>query len=534
MAIVGPPRYRGATMAVSRASSRLDSIPLIGGVLGGWYGLWRWGGALALNQRVDGYAWADYLGNAWALHSGQTGRLDAFRLPLHGALVALAGDPLGSYVNGALLVSGLCAGLMVFAAAMAAHRLAGPWAGAAAALALPFGVHAADAARHANNYPLLGAVTGLSLAMALAYLHRPGWLLAIGAGLCGAAALATDVRGAAALPAIGLAMGWALLSLRRGRVLAHLLLTLTLCGMGTQVSGWLGQRNQMDVARQRAIQQEVVERFDGFTHDAELIQRCRGESGAIGIAGLISPCGQARARWNLTQGAERHLNWGLPATLLGLALLLLPGRRAPGALRGGLVVLIGGAGPLLALMAATPMADRYWTQFVVLLSVAAPAGFGRLLGWGPRVLAPIGLGIAVYAAWTEDPTHRVDRTGQQMNPVEVRAPDIHAAVEAQMGPDDPYFDCSRYHVSHGLLPRHAPWSGLPTPNLPEGHRCREWLAAPPEGRTAWFGFSPTLEMQMDRRSPTRTPLTGVENYGWEQVWTSTDFELWRHSPEPSP
>ena len=98
-------------------------------MLAGWALLWRYGSAFVLEgpAAVEGYGWPGYLNNAWMVFHRQDVGFDRFRLPLHGWLVGAAGEPLGSYVDGAVVVSSVSMGLAVAAAALAAP--ARPWAG---------------------------------------------------------------------------------------------------------------------------------------------------------------------------------------------------------------------------------------------------------------------------------------------------------------------------------------------------------------------------------------------------------------------
>ena len=513
----------------------LRELPLLLGLALGGFLLWYLGGAFALDGRVGGYAWVDYLNNAWAVHQGDPARFDAFRKPLHGALVALVGGPLDSYVNGAILISSLAAWIMLLSTALAGRALGGPWVGGIAAAAMPMAKHAAAAARYANSYPLLGAATGLCLAAGLAAVRWPRWSTALLLGLAGGLAVATDVRGAVALPLVLLgAVGMAVRSGRRVGI-ARLVLVGMLVGGGTRVAPLLGQTHHFSIEEQARIQESVVERFQGFTHDAALLSACAGQA-PPGIRALLEPCAWQTIRWNAAEASLRHLPFGLGLSLLGLALLLLPARRARlDTLLGGMV-LVGGVGPLVALMGLTPMVDRYWTQHVVLLSLLAPLGIARLVGWLPerlgRWILPSAMVGLLVVAWRTDPTQRGMPSTLEMHGHKASDAAVVLGVAARIGPDDPFYDCSAHHVSHGLLPHHVPAQGLPEFPTPRGGRCLDWVQFPPtrSGLPVWVGLDPSLALEY---TPAGAPayafqLNDISRWGWTLVWETEGFALWRH------
>ena len=157
-----------------------------------------------------------------------------FRKPYFGWVLGGLGQWLG-FFPAAQIIGRISMLVMVFSAALLGWALAGRWAGLAACFIVPLMPLTMDGALWVNHYPLLGAVTGLSVASAAMSTRSNHLCWPMLAGLMGGVAYALDMRGAIALPIaiclvglgraslgwIGVAKGFASIAVLSGTVLAH-------------------------------------------------------------------------------------------------------------------------------------------------------------------------------------------------------------------------------------------------------------------------------------------------------------------------
>ncbi len=521
----------------------LLELPLLLGILGGWLGSWWRGKAFVLGDPIEGYGWTGYIQNAWSLAHGATARVDYFRAPLHGAMTGSLGEALGSYVDAGVIVSSLSAFGLVLAAGVGARVLGGPWAGAAAAAALPWTANAADCARWANNYPLLAGLTGLTLALALCVSRWPGAVFAGLTGLSAGLAWAADDRGLVVLPCALLLAGVGISRAPRKAWLLVLVAGLALSGKpGRQLLGWDPAR-ALATEQKLEIQRDVVRRWIDDSRDETLRAACADvpDSELLTSTQLTSPCARAQLEHNLGQRLPAHLPFGMPLTLLGAALLLLPGRQGWRGSLEGLSTHALTAG-LLALGLLTVLVDRYLLQFTVLFALLPAAGLGRLAQtvlprrvepWLQPVLAMALLGWT----WSTDPPNRDFATALQRNEVKGALAQTAQDLAARLDRRDALLDCTGAGLSLTLLPW-LPHAGqhylqMPVGRIDDAAMCRDWITAPPGAEGAVYVAilgNKSLPLRPPGERPTQIVLHDVldASEDWELSWSQDKVELWQH------
>ena len=522
----------------------LAELPLLLGLLAAWLRLWWAGRAFVLDQRIAGYSWPEYLGNAWMVVHGEDAGYDVFRRPLPALPQGLLGELAGSYPDGALLLSGLCLAAAVLGAGLLGRALAGPWAGGAAALGLTLAGPALDAARWGNHYPLQVAGLGLALGGGAACVRWPRASLALLSGLGVAMALSLDSRGLAALaPALGLvllAAAWAEGSARRLGLPLAFGLGVALAPAGDALV-WHPRRKLPPAEARLEVQQAAVARWIREVRDPGLDASCGSlpEASLLSREAATSPCGRDLRAHNRARTLPRHLPFGWPATLVGLGLALLPGTGGPRASLTSLLALGGGLGSLLLLASWAPLPERYLLFWAVPLAVAAPAGLARLVATlgrlpgsrpGLRRALQAGAILALLAwAWQTDPAQRTSTSRTERNPRYQLRLDAATAVRDVLGDGDRFRDCTELAVAVQLLP-HVYEAGPPTLRHAGPESCREWLAGPELGSGSTFVLT---EARRTGRGPREVDvLEGVhaaaEASGrWQEAWRSGGVVLWR-------
>ena len=446
-----------------------------------------------------GQAWNDYLLQA---HRQLHGPLEGYQSaiwPLYPYLLGALGEGVG-YVPAARLLAFASFVGMTLAAGLGARALAGPWAGALAAAALTHTAVMPDVARWINLYPLLGALTGLALACALAWVRWPRCPWAWATGILGALAWATDWRGAAIIPGLVLL---ALLGLSapmswRRRLLA--LLGFGLLALGPfikdlsplEITPWsMGLVGELQSGALRDA--TGVRDLLAPAHLAALLEPLRHLH-------LLSPATEHRRLF------QSMLPFSWRWTLLLSPLLLLPGRQGARSWAAGLVTALVALAFPIGFMALSALTMRYLVQGWVPLAMLVPVAAGRLLHTLlPRRLTPWVAAPAMVALGISGTQPDLDA------PLESRLGfvKIHALLDGlhgRMEADDRLLDCAWSGIEVALLPRalHDPGG---EPLRIDWATCNRWRMAPPSGPgAAWLvAFQESREGLPQRSSLQRNP-----------------------------
>ncbi len=509
----------------------LAELPLLLGLVVGWYLLWRLGAAFVPMEIPVGPDWHQYFMAAWKLSAGVVADYPAFRLPPYPWLVGTIGEGAGYGPAALFLASGSMA-VIVGCAGLAGRTLAGPWAGGVAALSIPLVATNAEAARWASQYPFFGAVIGLALCAALSLARWPRWWWALAAGIGAGLSWSVDNRGTVALMA-GVALAALALTRARGWRTRALLAVLFAAGTG---AGPLLQRALQLIPRPSSSWLLQFQRGQSMGD----IQNLRVEGlvelctmGFVDEAGLLDawqhPCGQALLRDNLTDlGPE--LPAGLLVTGLLLPLALLPGRDG---WRGSAAVVLLLSPVLAALLFSASLIDlprRYYVPFAVPIALIAPVALARLgrtlpAPWGHRLGA---LGCAALGLWLllwgpqSRPAIRPLHAYMQIEAVQAR---LAPAIRGRLEPEDLLLDCSfNLKLQIALLPDNHHPDPHALGEAPDMRQCAAWLAEPPTGPGARW-------LVTDEAWPFASPDTA----GWEAVSQAHDHHgtLWRREDQGS-
>lgn len=455
---------------MSRLLRVLEEVAWAGSMAVGAWLLVRRGGAFRLDGLPEGQAWRDYLYQAELQATGHGAGFQSAVWPFYPGILGRLGEWVG-YVDAGLLLSSLAMVACVVAAALAARALAGPWAGALAALALAVTPAAPSASRWINLYPLLGATTGWALAAGLAWVRWRRWPWALLAGASAGACWAVDWRGAIVVPPVALLL---LLGLERGRLLrqgallvgAALLVaagpllsvklthvTLTPWAMGA--FGSQATRGGQDYPRTWSQKQAIVQKR---LAPAFLVPLNPTEVASLG---MVAVCGF-------------HL------TLLFLGVGFLPGRRGPRLVAAWGVLVLFAVGLPVALR-VTSFYPRYLLQGIVPLAVVAPAALfralytvvpGALASW----LAPVLLALALWGRTRLPPAPTLVMEDRGERTVE-RFTDLLAR---HVGPQDRLMDCAWTGVEVALLPRRFHEARVDLRRV-DFEACNRWRAQPEAG-----------------------------------------------------
>jgi len=481
--------------------------PLVAGVVAGWALLVDRGRAFVLMHAPAGFDWSEYLQAAWmVVHRADHG-YPAFRNPLYPWLLGALGEAVGSYPVAALLLASVGTFLVVLAAGVGARALASPWAGAVAALSVPFVHDTAVASRWVNLYPLLGGATGMGVALALCAWRWPRVGLALASGLLGGVAWGIDNRalpvvlasfvlvglGAVGLGAVGPgAVGpgargseggegsrWGRGRWRFGGLAVAFSLGASVGPVATHVLAIAPSRPMVEQVR---LQRENDLRGIVGSGVRTLAEACRDEPKyeTPSWTALRRPCARALVAYNL-EGLPHRLPFGMTWTLLLLPLCWLPAGRGWRGAVAGLVLTGVAVAPLAFLSAWTMLPDRYVLQFAAPIAMLVPVGVFRFLGtvvpgrvrfWAE---APAALALGLVVAFQVDhgrPPPPLNEDGRY-RALAALLDTLHEVL----GPDDVLLDCSARGIETALLPRmyHAP-----PPNLTGNDtiRCMAWLEAP--------------------------------------------------------
>lgn len=523
---------------MSRWRQILSELPLAVGIGLGWLWLWLAGKAFVLDGMMEGYGWSGYVMNAWSISRRMAESYDYFRAPLHGWLLGMLGEGLASYADAAVLLSSLCVAGMVLFAGLAGRAMVGPWVGGLAAAALPLTANTTHAVRWANSYPVMAVTTGGSLALALCLARWPRPLLAVLTGGMTGLAWAADGRGLIALPPALLlcavatwhAEGW-----RRGLIPLGLLVGL-MAGPGVKAAVDWDAGQVPALSEKLHTQREVVHRWIHLSADDDLMASCGAlETEALLTGGYLqTDCPPAMVDYNLRRRLPRHLPLSGAVALAGLLAVLPGGRGRRGVVEGGALLLA--AASMLALLAFTPMADRYLIQFAVLVTILGPIGLGRLIHtaaperWRAALCAAAMLALGGWV-WQADPAGRSLPTALQSNVEKAALDRFRVQVAARVGPQTPFLDCSNQHLALALLPR-IPQAGFQFLNFPilqidDAAPCLSWIREPPAA-DALIGIDRQRQLRLGMGGNQRVQLSeAIADSGqWTLLMAEGRVQVW--------
>ncbi len=456
-------------------------------------------GAFQPHASPSGADWWEYRLCAHVLqHPEYAHYYPPWRPTVYPYLLGLLGEPLGYPWAAELLASG-SAVLMLLGAALAARALAGPWAGAVAALGVALLPTLSPGSHWTNPYPLMGALVALGIAAALAAQRWPRWPWVATAGL---------ITG----------LGWA--ADNRGIMLAPLTLALVALGpVGSLRSTWKTRAALLLLALATMAPGKALERAVAVKQAAGMFDNA---AAAVDPGKVVPPMnlgeppkgatpkppppptpGSDQPAWRrvLDQGsaalAGRRIQGHMieqrslpPLTLCWLPLLaLLPGRRG---WRGSLAALVVLGFTLVQVLVPAWLTDfgaRYAYFFlapVVVLVTAAPFRLvdsvaGRLPRWLQRAGAGLAALALVLVLWGRRPPQDFlffpeDRAIQQL--------DVFFAD--QLAPGDRWMECGVLGAETHWYPR-LMHDGDLNPYGADWELCRAYVAEPPApGERRWL------------------------------------------------
>ena len=513
-------------MPSSRRAHLVHEIPLLMGLGLGWFLCWWRGRAFVSMTWPAGFDWERYLRETWAFtHPGTM--VSTWLEPLYPWLLSTLGTDIGWASVGLFISSAAMVGL-VLGGGLLGRAMAGPWAGAVAAVAIPLTPQLAAAARWVNMYPLLSATTSLGLAGAVGFARWSRWPWAVLGGVGLGLAWGVDSRTITLIPGMVLLVvmglqgipGWT----RRGALAAVFLLGL---GLGPASQKALRVMPRETTAEVAVILRGIELSKISQSEDVDLREACRGEPAVvIHPAGLLRPCATALQADNAPR-VDRALPLGLGLTLLLLPLALLPGR---GGRRRSAIALLALAPFMLMTWIMSRwiiITPRYMMQIAAPAAVVGPVALIQLVctlrarpHWAWMGVAGA-VGLGVWQA-TEGPDNRGPYTPlEQSSTYQMMVP-IVEWIQTQRSPEEGVLDCSESHIAPSFYPQTL----IPPPQDHEGHdwlRCGRWIR---EGPAKGAGILVT---------GTRTRVPGVDFRALPAPWRlqlrtqgmGQEVRLWR-------
>jgi hypothetical protein len=489
-----PPGATPAPRALPRLLAR--EAPWILGVAVGLVLLLVLADAFRPSPTPTGADWWEYRLCAHILrHPEFTHYYPPWRPTLYPWLLGGLGEPLGYPLVTGVLASGSVL-LLVLGAALGARALAGPWAGAVAAVAaalLP--MHTAGA-HWTNPYPLLGALCALGVAAAVAACRWPRWPWVAAAGLIAGLGWAADNRGvvlvplAVALVVLGPRGGLRATWRRRALLLALVLITMAPGKLLERAVAVKAAAGMFDNAAAAVDPGKVVPpmHVDGPPPGGEHPPPPSPEAQGSALDRVLA-VGSLPDAADRVQGHMTRLRSLPPAWLIWLPLLaLLPGRRGWRASLAALGVLVFTLLQVIIPAWLTDFGARYAYFFlgpVVMLAAAAPSRLAStLLGdrraWVQPAAAMLALGL-VLAAWGPRPepdflSFDEDRAIRELD----------GYLRDRLGPDDTLMECAVLGAETHWYPRRLHPGDL-NPYGADWRMCQAWVSAPDQpGERRWL------------------------------------------------
>ncbi len=417
----------------------------------------------------EGSDWGVYLrGAEHVWHPERDTTFPDWRTPAYAWLVGWFGESQG-YVRAGQMLSSVSALLTVLAAGLLGRALSTAWIGGLAAVAAAGFTPVAHGAHWVNHYPLLGATTGLALALGAMACRWPHALLGAATGVAAGASLALDLRGMVVVVAGGilcsLALGvqsrpW----LHRAGTAAFFLVGVWAVG---SAEGALAERvntRLMPLEKQVLHQRQLTldwQTWEGGPLAQKLQAACEDiRPGPLRASHLLLPCSRAMLSTNL----QRLWNaQSLPpaSSLWLLCLACLPGawgRRS--VLAGGVLVGV----PLVSIGVGASWVtywDRYVLQFAAPLVALVPVAIARVgTGVGQRLgrrVAGKGVGAIAASAWVVLAWPNLLGGVPGAPPMREKIPaEIATWASENVREEDVLVDCAGMGINQFLLPNRVP------------------------------------------------------------------------------
>ena len=510
-------------------------LPWIAGIALGLVGLWWRGHAFVPLPFPSSYDWMEYFPSAWMItHGVDLGGYATWRNPLYPAILGGLGEWIG-YNEASWMLGSMAMSLVVISAGLGARAMANPWAGAVAAVTVPFINPWAEASRWATLYPTLAAMTGLSLASAAAYVRwrHPIWILL--GGLAAGLAWGVDFRGISLVCAV-LVLGLVGMERRRaGRPWGLLLLVLSTAAAGPLVNQAIQISETKETAYSVQTQRELELRLAVESGQIDLVRACRNEvadSAYPTLQTLVSPCAWAFVADNMDR-AKDQAPFGVGLTLLLLPLVGLG--RSWRECFVGLAVFGAAYGSLFLMAVWARLNVHHFVQFAAPIAMTVPVAIARLVDVVPRIptqarsLGHLALGIVgLYWVTTQGPWagKAIDdlAKSEQHRLLGWMLDGMGANIDLDGG--DVVMDCTGLGIEAALLPKRT-HSGHPNfqPSA-QSSRCQSWLYDPPRVSGRVFVFT---RQEAQFNGPPQPPWQVIQAWedGPRRTW------LWQMVDTPS-
>jgi len=559
----------------------LAEAPLLVGIALAGLLLWQRGSAFVPPSYPMGLDWSSYFLAAWDVVHGVGVNFPAHRHSLYPAMLGGLGEIVG-YAAAAVYLSSLASILLVVATGLSARILANPWAGGLAAFSVPFVTHTAEAARSANLYPCLSAVTAAALAVGLCAARWPskGWYAV--AGLAAGVAWGIDIRGLAVLPSV-VCLG--LIGLKAvPRASSKLVLTAILAA-GILLGG-PGSERLLRVQPPEPVWKNLFSQVSnndalvsgmgaamGITWAPRSVQHaCRdGASRSFpGPSTAFDPCGRAIMKVNAGTLFDT-IPFGGWATLLCVPLLLIPFRRQRGRILTTLAWLATPTAFLAVFFGWIVIPYNYMAQIAGPLAVIVPVAVARGVSTVPRRLhfpvnAVVFVAAGISLACVEPPPG--PGAGGLSNGIEGAEDHLWIApmldeIRTHVAGEDVLVDCSARSLVLAMLPTPSlPCRMIdgsmnfdsttdPLPSFDPVGYCLELMRSPPstQGQNWMVSADPPMR-KASQRAPSPGSVPEIQEFPTqlEEPWTlvsraagsSGSLWLWRYGaqgpsqPEPEP
>ncbi len=526
-----------SSTASPQRTALLSELPWILGVLLGLVLLLVLHGAFQPVASPTGADWWEYRLSAHVLqHPEHAHYYPPWRATLYPVLLGELGEALG-YALATTLISSSAVLLMVLGAAFTARVLAGPWAGAAAALGVALMPMHAFAVHWTNPYPLIGGLCALGVAAAVAAARWPRWPWYAAAGLLAGLGWATDSRGALLVPLclalVAVAPRGRLGASWKKRALA-LAIAAACIVPGRALERSLAVKpasSALDVAAAAVDPAGVVPNMNP-DHPDPHAPPPPPEAGQPAWKRVLATSSFHQAREGVRGHATVLGSLPPPALLWLLPLALLPGGRG---WRGSLAA--AGVLCFASLQVAVPawltdFGARYAYFFMGSVAALLATAPFRALGSVPRLPRRVGVVIASIAAlvlvlvsWH----HRLD-PGLLAFPEDRAAAAIAPALEQRMQPGDGFMECGVLGTETHWYPRQLHQGDL-NPYGADWEMCRAWVRRPSRpGERRWL-VSVTLLTNAPPESPGPPFSSSIPDPG-TQGWTEVQrFRVSEDTPE---